>query len=239
MTILETLKQLRNDLMTWVANNLNTKVTKVEGKGLSTNDYTNEEKNKLASLNNYNDTELRGLINGKANASHKHAKADITDFPTALPAAGGNADTVGGHSVGCNVPANAVFTDTVYDDTEVRNGLTTLNTNVGKYFSQLQGEIAAQITSDKANITVPVASWAANSTHATIAESYPFQSLVSVAGITANSVVDIQPSQAFSDLGILALVNNSVEGGVYIYASEKPTVDQIIDHLQFRTAKLI
>lgn len=38
------------------------KVDKVTGKGLSTNDYTTAEKNKLAGLNNYDDTEVRGLI---------------------------------------------------------------------------------------------------------------------------------------------------------------------------------
>ena len=31
-----------------------------------------------------------------------------------------DADTVSGHSVGCDVPSNAVFTDTVYDDTEIK-----------------------------------------------------------------------------------------------------------------------
>lgn len=38
------------------------KVDKVSGKGLSTNDYTTEEKNKLASLTNYSDSEVRELI---------------------------------------------------------------------------------------------------------------------------------------------------------------------------------
>ena len=38
------------------------KVDKVSGKGLSTNDYTTEEKKKLASLTNYNDSEVRKLI---------------------------------------------------------------------------------------------------------------------------------------------------------------------------------
>lgn len=40
----------------------NTKVDKVEGKGLSTNDYTTEEKTKLAGLENYDDTELSGRV---------------------------------------------------------------------------------------------------------------------------------------------------------------------------------
>lgn len=40
---------------------------------------------------------------------------DLSDKPSSLPANGGNADTVGGHTVGCNVPADAKFTDTVID----------------------------------------------------------------------------------------------------------------------------
>ena len=38
------------------------KEDKVEGKGLSTEDYTTQEKNKLANLQNYNDSEVRELI---------------------------------------------------------------------------------------------------------------------------------------------------------------------------------
>lgn len=38
------------------------KEDKVEGKGLSTEDYTTQEKNKLSSLQNYNDDEVRELI---------------------------------------------------------------------------------------------------------------------------------------------------------------------------------
>lgn len=44
------------------------KVDKVAGKGLSTNDYTDEEKTKLAGLENYDDSEVRGLIAGKVDA---------------------------------------------------------------------------------------------------------------------------------------------------------------------------
>lgn len=38
------------------------KVDRQPGKGLSTNDYTTAEKNKLAGLTNYNDSEVRELI---------------------------------------------------------------------------------------------------------------------------------------------------------------------------------
>ena len=40
----------------------NNKVDKVSGKGLSANDYTTAEKNKLAGLSNYDDTELRSDV---------------------------------------------------------------------------------------------------------------------------------------------------------------------------------
>lgn len=43
-------------------NKLNTKVDKVTGKGLSTNDYTTVEKNKLATLSNYDDTAIKQQI---------------------------------------------------------------------------------------------------------------------------------------------------------------------------------
>lgn len=42
-------------------------------------------------------------------------KADKTELPTTLPANGGNAATVNGHTVKSDVPANAKFTDTVYN----------------------------------------------------------------------------------------------------------------------------
>lgn len=48
---------------------LNGKVDTETGKGLSTNDYTTAEKTKLAGLSNYDDTEVRGLISTKADAS--------------------------------------------------------------------------------------------------------------------------------------------------------------------------
>jgi len=51
---------------------------------------------------------------GAAATSHVHAKADITDFPSSIPAEGGNADTVNGHTVNADVPSGAKFTDTVY-----------------------------------------------------------------------------------------------------------------------------
>ncbi len=44
----------------------------------------------------YTETEINTKLNAKANTSHTHTKSQITDFPTSLPANGGNADTLDG-----------------------------------------------------------------------------------------------------------------------------------------------
>ena len=56
--------------------------------------------------------------------------AKKTDIPTTLPANGGNADTVNNHTVKSDVPADAVFTDTIYDDTEVKGSIEGLSSNL-------------------------------------------------------------------------------------------------------------
>lgn len=48
---------------------LGKKVDKVEGKGLSSNDYTNEDKEKLASLKDFDDSALRTEIGKKVDAT--------------------------------------------------------------------------------------------------------------------------------------------------------------------------
>jgi len=46
------------------------------------------------------------------NVTDTASDAFIKNKPASLPANGGNADTVGGHTVGVDVPADAKFTDT-------------------------------------------------------------------------------------------------------------------------------
>lgn len=71
---------------------------------------------------------------------HKHTKSEITDFPTSMPANGGNASTVNGHTVESNVPANARFSDTVL--TKV---------------SELQNDSKYQTDTDVTNALIPYA----------------------------------------------------------------------------------
>ena len=52
MNILELIAQTKSSIQTWVASNLATKVDKENGKGLSSNDFTDEEKEKLAGIEN-------------------------------------------------------------------------------------------------------------------------------------------------------------------------------------------
>ena len=56
---------------------------------------------------------------------------DIPEIPTSLPADGGNADTVGGFTVGVNVPANAKFTDTIYTHPAGTNPHGTTKSDIG------------------------------------------------------------------------------------------------------------
>lgn len=63
------------------------------------------------------DTHAASMITGLATVATSGSYNDLSNKPTipsSLPANGGNAATVGGFTVGCNVPADAVFTDTVY-----------------------------------------------------------------------------------------------------------------------------
>jgi hypothetical protein len=80
---LDTLKELADALgddpnfATTMATQLGNKVDKETGKGLSTNDYTTAEKNKLAGLENYDDSALQTAIDGKVDK--ESGKSLMTD----------------------------------------------------------------------------------------------------------------------------------------------------------------
>nr|DAT88691.1 MAG TPA: hypothetical protein [Caudoviricetes sp.] len=60
-----------------VDSKLSVKVDVVAGKQLSTNDYTNEDKTKLQSLNNYDDTSIKQLIANKADINNVYSKSEV------------------------------------------------------------------------------------------------------------------------------------------------------------------
>lgn len=84
---------------------------------------TKDSLSKVATTGNYSDlkgtpTSLKNpnaiSFTGGSIASYDGSKSVTVAIPTSLPANGGNASTVNGHTVLSNVPANAKFTDTVY-----------------------------------------------------------------------------------------------------------------------------
>ena len=79
------------DIFNTVIRELEYKVDKVEGKGLSTEDYTTEEKQKLANLTVDDDLSITSThpvqnriittnLRNKADITHEHIAADVTDF---------------------------------------------------------------------------------------------------------------------------------------------------------------
>lgn len=82
---ISTLQEDNNTNKNNITNLQNNKVDKEEGKGLSTNDFTNEEKEKLAGLNNYDDTEIIDLLpkvsnEGESITLENTARAKFTKF---------------------------------------------------------------------------------------------------------------------------------------------------------------
>ena len=140
---------------------LDTKVDKVSGKGLSTNDYTTIEKNKLAGVS-------EGATKVEKSDTNGNIKVDGTEtvvytHPTTagnkhIPAGGAanqvlEFDSAGtakwGHTVQSDVPENAKFTDTTYGEaTEEDPGLMPasamkkLNSLPQIYFSESEPEDA-------------------------------------------------------------------------------------------------
>lgn len=74
------------------------KIAEIVGSAPETLDTLNELAAALGNDPNFA-TSIMALIGGKADLVHTHTKSQITDFPAALPANGGNADTVGGFGI--------------------------------------------------------------------------------------------------------------------------------------------
>lgn len=69
------------------------------------------------------------------------------------------------------------------------------------------------------NKTVATSAFASNTTIA----SHPYRASVALSGVTASMIPSVTFSQEAVDLGILAAIANTYDGGVYIYASEVPS----------------
>ena len=142
---------------TTVANQIGSKVDKVDGKGLSTNDYTDDDKETLAAVNeaveNLNNlvgdtdvaTQITDSIVSKSDVSHTHSYAGSSSAGGAADSANKlNTDAGSGtqpvyfengvpvattYELNKTVPVDAVFTDTTYsaDNGVSLNGTTFSN----------------------------------------------------------------------------------------------------------------
>lgn len=103
---------------------------------------TKDSLSTVATTGNYSDlkgtpTSLKNpnaiSFTGGSTASYDGSKGVTVNIPTSLPANGGNASTVNGHTVLSNIPANAKFTDTVYslpDATATTKGGVKVGSNI-------------------------------------------------------------------------------------------------------------
>lgn len=73
--------------------------------------------------------------------THTHTKSQISDFPSSLPAEGGNSSTVNGHTVNSDVPSNAKFTDTIFDDSVLRQQISDTLSASKQYTNEQIGKI--------------------------------------------------------------------------------------------------
>lgn len=107
---------------------------------------------------------IKKIISDLSTSAFSGSYNDLTNTPNSLPANGGNADTVNGLTVQTAVPADAVFTDTIYtlptaseselggikvDGTTVtidENGVITVNMTENIPFKILKGTVTTTTT---------------------------------------------------------------------------------------------
>ena len=95
--------------------NISNKVDKIDGKGLSTNDYSTEEKQKLAGLQNYDDKKVQDELNKKANSSDVYTKEETdTKMNTKQDKlTAGNNITISNNTISAKDTTYAVATNSV------------------------------------------------------------------------------------------------------------------------------
>ena len=140
---------------------------------------------------------LKALVDGKAAASHTHTKSQISDFPSSLPANGGNSSTVNGHSVNSDVPSGAKFTDT-NTWRGIQNNLTSDSTTDS--LSAAQGKALKSLVDGKA---------ASGHTH-TKSQITDFPSSLPASDVYAWAKAGTKPSYTKSEVG-LGNVDNTAD----------------------------
>ena len=252
-TITEVLKAFENAPEgTNIANALAGKVDKVDGKGLSTNDFTTAEKEKLAGIapgaNAYvlpaagaslggvktggDVTIADGVITVKDD-SHNHIISNIDGLQSALDGKANSSHTHSQYltSVKSLNTNNAAAQSPSSDEAIAGSGIINLHkvSKTGSYNDLLNRPTKlSDFTDDKVikftNTTVAASAFVADNNYS----NYSYCASISLNGVTANDTADIYFSGKQVEQEIYASFCESYAGGVKIYAAEKPSEAVII-----------
>jgi hypothetical protein len=153
INIIEAMKQLRDDLKLWVANNLREKVDKDGDKVLSTNDFSNELKSKLENLGNIIEDENGDIVVADEDGNIIFKISADGVYATAMQLGGETAatesyvvETVSSHEVSTDAHANMGW---LTSEDEVADSPTpfdadTLNGHDASYFAK-QDEVGTAV----------------------------------------------------------------------------------------------
>lgn len=187
---------------------------------------------------------IKGKLDGKADATHSHTKADISDFPTALKNPnsltiktngatyktynGGTAQTVDltPSLIGASADGHTHGTADIDGLTSALNSKASAShshaiSEVSGLQSELDGKAEADHTHRKqvTNVSVATTAWVSSSTYT----SYPYQATVSVTGATSTMLPEVVFALTEAESGNFAPIAQSASGGVIIYAKTAPT----------------
>lgn len=208
------LTTLWSTIKTWTTEQF---VKKETGKGLSANDYTTTEKEKLGRIADGAEVNVQS----DWNVTDANSDAYIANKPNSLPANGGDADTVGGHTVEVNVPAGAKFTDTTYSAaTASEDGLMT-KTDFAKLGAFGEASEYSKTTEVETLITGKGYQTSAQVESAIAAKGYQtsaqVQAAIAAAGHLEKEIVTAKPADADAADNKIYMVPNGSEEADNIY----------------------
>ena len=252
-TITEVLKAFENAPEgTNIANALAGKVDKVDGKGLSTNDFTTAEKEKLAGIesgaNAYvlpaagaslggvktgGDVTIADGVITVNDDSHNHVISNIDGLQSALDGKANSSHTHSQYLTSVkSLNTNNTAAQTV-NASEAIAGSGTINlhkvSKTGNYNDLLNRPTKlSDFTDDKVvkftNTTVAASAFVTDNNYS----NYGYCASISLSGVTANDPADVYFSGKQIEQEIYASFCESYAGGVKIYAAEKPSEAVII-----------
>ena len=181
--------------------------------------------------------------------NNKPTAADLgITIPEAYVLPVANQNTLGGIKVGAglSITAEGVLSATGAPVTSVDGSTGAITTNAVKYTEQsLTNTQKTQARTNigagtgngncssivKSNVSVATSAWNSSTTYS----DYPFRASVSISGVTTSYVPEVIFNMTDATGGNFAPVCETYNGGVYIYAKEKPTTTITIPTIECRT----